>query len=70
MWSYALKLALAAIAFLALGYLAILIFDGIWRNIGLGAAAIIVFGGLLLFTWWVDRKDKAKRAGLDDLPPV
>ena len=70
MWSYAFKLAGAAIAFLIVGYLAILIFDGIWQNVGLGAAAIVVFGGLLLVTWWVDRKDKAKRAGLDDLPPI
>ena len=25
---------------------------------------------LLLFAWNVDRKDKAKRQGLEDLPPV
>jgi hypothetical protein len=29
-----------------------------------------VFGGILLLAWRTDRKDKAKRAGLDDLPPV
>jgi hypothetical protein len=36
----------------------------------MGAALIVVFGGILLFAWNVDRKDKAKRAGLDELPDV
>jgi len=67
---YVLKLGGAAIAFLLLGVLAILIFDGIWMRTGFGAAIVIVFGGLLLFAWMMDRKEKAKRAGLDDLPNV
>jgi Flp pilus assembly protein TadB len=67
---YALKLGGAAIAILLLGVLGILIFDGIWMRTGLGAAIVIVCGGLLLFAWMTDRKDKAKRAGLDDLPNV
>ena len=66
---YAFKLAAAAIVFLIVGYLAILI-RRIWQNVDRpGAAAIIVFGGLLLFTWLADRKDKAK-GRLDDLPPI
>ena len=36
----------------------------------LGAALLVVFGGLLLLAWNVDRKDKAKRAGIDELPPI
>ena len=68
--SYALKLAGAAIAILLVGVLGILIFDAIWLRIGLGAALVIVFGGLLLLTWNSDRKAKAKRAGIDELPRV
>ena len=68
--SYALKLAGACIALLLLGVLGILIFDAIWMRVGLGAAIVIVCGGLLLFAWTTDRKDKAARAGLDELPRV
>jgi Flp pilus assembly protein TadB len=68
--SYALKLGGAAIVVLLLGVLGILLFDAIWARIGLVAALVVVFGGILLFAWNVDRKDKAKRAGLDELPDV
>jgi Flp pilus assembly protein TadB len=68
--SYALKLGGAAIVLLLLGVLGIVLFDAVWARIGLGAALIVVFGGILLFAWNVDRKDKAKRAGLDELPNV
>jgi Flp pilus assembly protein TadB len=68
--SYALKLAAAAIGMLILGVIGIVIFDAIWMRTGLGAAIVVVCGGLLLFAWMTDRKDKAKRAGLDDLPDV
>lgn len=65
-----MKLGAAAIVILLLGVVAILIFDDIWKQVGLGAALVVLCGGLLLFGWIVDRKDKAKRAGLDELPPV
>jgi hypothetical protein len=68
--SYAFKLGGAAIAILLIGVLAIVLFDRLWFRIGLGAALLVVFGGLLLLAWNVDRKDKAKRAGLDELPRV
>jgi len=68
--SYALKLAGAAIALLFLGVLGIVIFGNIWARVGIGAAIAVVFGGLLLFVWNVDRKDKAKRAGIDELPRI
>ena len=70
MASYGFKLAGAAILFLFIGVLGIVIFDRIWLRVGLGAALVIVFGGLLLVAWNVDRKDKAKRAGIDELPPI
>ena len=66
--SYALKLGGAAIIVLLLGVLGILLFDAIWARIGLVAALVVVFGGIVLFAWNVDRKDKAKRAWLDELP--
>jgi asparagine N-glycosylation enzyme membrane subunit Stt3 len=61
------KYAGAAIAILLLGVLGILIFEGIWYQVGLGAAIVVVCGGLLLFAWSTDRKDRAARAGLDDI---
>jgi len=68
--SYAFKLGGAAIAFLLIGVVLILIFDAIWFRVGLGAAVVVGVGALLLFAWNVDRKAKAKRAGLDELPRV
>jgi bacteriorhodopsin len=68
--SYALRLAAVAIAILVAGVLAILIFDAIWFRIGFGGALVIVCGSLLLFAWLVDRRDRAARAELDELPPV
>ena len=70
MASYGLKLAGVAVAILLIGLLAILIFDAVWFRIGAGAAIVIVFGGILLLAWRTDRKDKAKRAGIDELPRV
>ena len=68
--SYALKLAGAAILLLLVGALAIVIFEEIWLQIGLGAAIVVVFGGALFFAWRTQKKDKARRAGVDELPRV
>jgi Flp pilus assembly protein TadB len=68
--SYALKLAGAAILLLFLGVLGIVIFVDIWSRIGIVAAIVVVFGGLLLFAWRTEKKDKERRAGVDELPPV
>jgi hypothetical protein len=68
--SYAVKLGAVAIGFLLVGVLGIVIFNRIWLRVGFGAALLVVFGGLALVAWNVDRKDKAKRAGIDELPPV
>jgi hypothetical protein len=62
-----LKTAGACIALLLLGVLGILIFDRIWYQVGLGAAIVVVCGALLFFAWLTDRKDKAARAGLEDI---
>jgi hypothetical protein len=67
--SYALKLAGAAILVLLLGVLGIVLFGNIWSRVGIGAAVIIVGGGLLLLAWLADRKEKERRAGIDEIPP-
>ncbi len=67
---YVVKLGLAAVAFLILGVLGIVVFGNIWARTGIGAAMVVVFGALLIFAWLYDRKEKAKRAGLEDLPNV
>lgn len=61
------KIAGALILLLLLGVLGIVIFEEIWYQVGLGAAVVVVFGGLLFFAWWTDRKDRAARAGLDEV---
>jgi hypothetical protein len=65
--SFYFKMAGACVGVLLLGVIGILIFDRIWYQVGLGAAILIVCGGLLLFAWITDRKDRAKRVGLDNV---
>ena len=70
MTSYGLKLAGAAALLILAGGLAIVIFSELWLNRGLGAAMLVVGGGLLLLAWRVDRKGRRAREGLDELPPI
>lgn len=59
------KYVAALVGVLALGVLGIVVFDRLWYQIGLGAAIVVVCGGLLLLAWLTDKKDKAKREDLD-----
>ena len=70
MASYVLKLGGAAILLLFAGVIAFVLFGNIWARVGIGAAIVVVGGGLLLFAWNVDRKGRAKRAGIDELPKI
>ena len=70
MASYILKLGGAAILLLFAGVIAFVIFGNVWARVGIGAAIVIVGGGLLLFAWNVDRKEREKRAGIDELPRI
>jgi Flp pilus assembly protein TadB len=70
MAGYVLKLGGAAILLLFAGVIAFVIFGNIWARVGIGAAIVIIGGGLLLFAWNVDRKEREKRAGVDELPRI
>ena len=65
MVGYGLKLAGAAILFLIVGILGIVVFSGIWSRIGIGAAIVVVFGGAVVLVWRADRKAKRSREGLE-----
>jgi hypothetical protein len=68
--SYGLKLGAAAMGFLIVAVIAVLLFNGVWFKVGFGAAFAILCGILLLIAWRVDKKEKAARVGLEDLPNV
>jgi Flp pilus assembly protein TadB len=70
MASYVLKLGGAAILLLFAGVIAFVLFGNIWARVGIGAAIVVIGGGLLLFAWNVDRKERQKRAGIDELPRI
>jgi Flp pilus assembly protein TadB len=62
---YGLKLVAACILLLLAGVLAIVLFEGLWVRIGLGAAIVVIVGGVLFMAWRTDQKAKASRAGLE-----
>lgn len=63
--SYALKLAGVGLLFVIVGVIGIALFGAIWARIGIGAALVIVVGGLLFFAWRQDQKARESRAGLE-----
>jgi hypothetical protein len=63
--SYALKLAGIGLVFVIAGVIGIAVFGALWARIGIGAAIVIVVGGLLYFAWRQDQKAREARAGLE-----
>ena len=68
--SYPWKLAGTAMLMVVAAAVVILIFEGIWVQVGLIGAMVIVFGGLIAFVWVLQRKDRERRKGVDELPRV
>jgi hypothetical protein len=68
--SYPWKLAGAAMLMVVVGALVIIIFEDIWLQIGLVGAMVVVFGGLIALVWLLQRKDRERRKGVDELPRV
>ena len=63
--SDAVKLALVAAGLFLVGIAGFVLFSSLWVRVGLGAAIVVVVGGLLLFAWRKDRKDRELREGLE-----
>lgn len=68
--SYPWKLAGTAMLMIVVAALVIIIFEGVWLQVGLVGAMVVVFGGLIAFVWFLQRKDRARRKGVDELPRV
>ncbi len=65
MAGYGLKLGAVAFGLLLAGILVVLLFNGIWFQIGFGAAFALLAGVLILIGWRVDKKSKQEREGLE-----
>ena len=63
--SDAFKLGLVAAGLFLAGIAGFVVFSSLWARVGLGAAIVVVVGGLLLFAWRKDRKDRELREGLE-----
>jgi Flp pilus assembly protein TadB len=68
--SYPWKLAGAAMLMVVVAALVIIIFEDLWLQIGLVGAMVVVFGGLIGLVWLLQRKDRERRKGVDELPRV
>ena len=68
--SYPWKLAGTAMLMVVVAGLVILLFEDLWVRVGLGAALVVVFGGVIAFVWFLQRKDRERRKGVDELPRV
>jgi Flp pilus assembly protein TadB len=68
--SYPWKLAGTAMLMVVVAALVIILFEDIWLQVGLGAAMVVVFGGVIAFVWFLQRKDRERRKGVDELPRI
>ncbi len=65
MAGYAVKLGAVAFGLLIVGIVVVLLFNGIWFQIGFGAAFALLAGVLIVIAWRVDKKSKQEREGLE-----
>jgi len=57
----ALRLAIPAVAYVLAATLTVVVF--IWSGVELWVALLVAFAGLLVFAWYVDRKNNRKNKG-------
>jgi hypothetical protein len=62
-----LKWVAVALGFLVVGVIGIVVFTDVWAQVGIGAAILVICTPLLIWAWHVDRKEKARRQGLEDI---
>lgn len=65
--SYAFKLAGVAIALMIGFIIAIVLFGRLWVQLGLVAAIVVICIPLLVLAWYLDRKERRQREGLEDI---
>jgi len=59
-WRLALRIAIPAVAYVLAATLTVVVF--IWSGVELWVALLVAFAGLLVFAWYVDRKNKGRKA--------
>lgn len=57
-------IALAAGVVLVIG---IMVFEEVWIQVGLVAAILVICIPLLIWAWYLDRKEKTRRQDLEDI---
>jgi hypothetical protein len=62
-----LKTVAVAVAVLVIGVIAIMVFTNVWAQVGIGAAIVVICAPLLIWAWSMDRKEKARREGLEEI---
>jgi membrane protein implicated in regulation of membrane protease activity len=62
-----LKVVGLALAALVVGLIGIMVFTDVWAQVGIGAAIVVICAPLLIWAWSMDRKEKARRQGLEDI---
>ena len=60
----AVAIGLVAIAVLVVG---IVVLTDVWARVGLGAAIVVICIPLLIWAWYLDRKEKTRRQDLEDI---
>jgi hypothetical protein len=65
--SYGLKLAAVSVMAVVLFAAGIVIFTDVWARVGLVAALLVICVPLLIWAWYLDRKTRREREGLEDI---